>query len=258
MSALTVSILEGKQRRSRLRKWPKRFAEIADRLVAAYGVPTLGNYEDPVKEIFYIVLSAKTTDAQYRRTHAALTTRFPSLIDLSLASVEEIAGCIAGGGLANKKAAQIHRVAAKLLELGDDPASRLRSMSAASVYSFLTNLPGVGPKSALCIMMCSLSFDVFPVDVNVSRIAIRLGAVAPGLKHYHYQKLLPPMIPEGRSKELHVGLVVHGRTVCLPRKPECPSCPIADLCAVGRGRLRQQRGTGHGEGSENSAQTQGD
>lgn len=242
MSALTVSLLEGKKPRSRLRKWPERFAEIGDRLVAAYGVPSLGNYDDPVKEIFFIVLSAKTTDAQYRRTHAALMSRFPILADLSSASVVEIAACIAGGGLANKKAAQLGEMAAMLLELGDDPGASLRSMSAASVYSFLRSLPGVGPKSALCIMMCSLRFDVFPVDVNVSRIASRLGAVGSGLKHYTYQKLLPPMIPEGRSKEIHVGLVVHGRTVCLPRKPRCSSCQLVDLCALGRDRVRQEQG----------------
>ena len=242
MSALTVSLLGGGRSRSRLRKWPKRFAEIANRLVAAYGTPTLGNHDDPVREIFYIVLSAKTTDAQYRRTHAALMARFPTLADLSGASVEEIAECIAGGGLANKKAAQLGQMAAKLLDLGDDPASSLRAMPAASVYSFLTGLPGVGPKSALCIMMCSLSFDVFPVDVNVSRIASRLGAVASGLKHYDYQKLLPPMIPVGRSKELHVGMVVHGRSVCLPKKPRCSSCQLVDLCSLGRHRVRQEQG----------------
>lgn len=241
MSTLTVELLEGKKK-GRLRLWPGRFSEIADRLVAVYGVPTLGNCEDAIREVVYIVLSAKTTDAQYRRTHAALVTRFPTVKALAGAAVKDIASHIEGGGLANKKAAQLKRIAATLLELPGDPESALRAMPAREVYSFLTQLPGVGPKSALCIMMCSLGFDVFPVDVNVSRVASRLGAVPSGLKHYHYQKLLPPMIPEGRSKELHVGLVVHGRTVCLPGKPKCQECQLVHLCRVGQRRVRRQRG----------------
>lgn len=246
MSTLTVDLLEGTKKRLRRRLWPARFAAIADRLVTAYGVPTLGNYDDPVREIFYIVLSAKTTDGQYRRTNAALTARFPTLREVADASVESIVACIQGGGLANKKASQIKRIAGRLLELGDDPEGRMRDMSAGEAFTFLTGLPGVGPKSALCIMMCSLKFDVFPVDVNASRVASRLGAVASGLKHYQYQKLLPPLIPEGRSKELHVALVVHGRTVCLPRKPKCQGCRIADLCRLGRCGA----GSGQGEGNE--------
>jgi endonuclease III len=117
-------------------------------------------------------------------------------------------------------------------------------MTAQEVYSYLTALPGVGPKSALCVMMCSLNFDVFPVDVNVSRIAVRMGASA--RQHYHYQALIPPLVPEGRSKRLHVGLVVHGRTVCFPRTPRCDGCLIRDLCKYGR---RRQAGAVSASGS---------
>ncbi len=206
--------------------------------MATHDTPTLGNYSDPVEEIFYILLSAKTADAQYRRTHAALTARFPTLRDLAAARPGRIASCIAAGGMANVKADRIKGTARKLLDdLGEAPADTLRAMGDREAYSFLTTLPGMGPKSALCVMMCSLNCDVFPVDVNVSRIAVRLGAVPAGLKHYHYQELLPPKIPDGRSKELHVGMVVHGRRICLPRTPKCDSCAILDLCKFGAKRL---------------------
>lgn len=236
MSALTVELLEGKARKRRASRWHARFAEIADRLVSAYGMPGLGNFDDPVQEIFYILLSAKTADGQYRRTYAALSSRFPTLRDLAAAPEKEIAKCILFGGMANVKAYRLKRIAKKLSDLGEAPSGRLREMTAREVYAFLTALPGVGPKSALCVMMCSLNFDVFPVDANVSRIAIRVGALKPGFKHYHYSQLLPHLVPDGRSKELHVGMVVHGRTVCLPRNPKCESCLIRDLCK--RGRLK--------------------
>lgn len=239
MSDLTLELLKRIPAIPKRRRWQARFSEIADRLVAAYGVPTLGNLEDPVQEIFYIVLSAKTTDSQYRRTHALLVQRFPSLSALASAPIAEIVKCIVGGGLANKKASQVKRIAAKLAaDFGDDPATGLGRMSAADAFCYLTGLPGLGPKSALCVMMCSLNFDVFPVDVNVSRIANRIGVVRPELKHYDYTQTLPAVVPVGRSKELHVGLVVHGRTVCLPRKPRCDRCILSDLCNYGKRRLR--------------------
>jgi endonuclease III len=213
--------------------------------VAAYGTPPLGNFEDPVQEIVYILLSAKTAERGYRRTHDALTARFPTLRALAEAPVKQIYRSIRAGGFGNAKAERLRRIARILLaELGEDPSAALRKMSAREVYSFLTALPGVGPKSAFCVMMWSLGFDVFPVDVNVSRIAVRVGAVPPGRKHYHYQVLIPPLIPDGRSRELHAAMVVHGRTICLPRKPRCEICPICDLCAFGRrtpGRAARKR-----------------
>lgn len=239
MSELTLRLLNRTPAIKRRSHWRKRFEEIVNRLVARYGVPSLGNLKDPVREVFYIVLSAKTTDSQYRRTHALLMGRFPSLKELAVARVSEIVKCIVGGGLANKRAKQVKTIAQRLtIDLGDQPSKALRRMSAAEAFGYLTGLPGLGPKSALCVMMCSLNFDVFPVDVNVSRIAHRIGAIRPGLKHYNYTQSLPAVVPVGRSKELHVGLVVHGRTVCLPRNPRCDSCILSDLCSYARRQLR--------------------
>lgn len=246
MSKLTVELLSSRLRtRSR---WRERFNVIADRLVAAHGVPSLGNFLDPVREIFYIVLSARTTDAQYRRTYRALRRRFPNLTDLAAAKDRDVIPCIVGGGLANKRASQVRRIAARLVaELGKAPAKRLREMAAYEVYEFLTGLPGMGPKSALCVMMYSLGFDAFPVDVNVQRIASRIGALPSRLKHYQAQNRLPGLIPSGRSKELHIGMVVHGRTVCLPRSPRCHDCVIQDLCNFGKRRARKQEAGKNGE-----------
>ena len=69
MSTLSARILD--VRRNPRSKWPALWAEVADRLVAEHGVPSLGNFRNPVKEIFYILLSAKTADSQYRRTNRA-------------------------------------------------------------------------------------------------------------------------------------------------------------------------------------------
>ena len=215
--------------------WISRLAVVADRLVAEYGVPTLGNFRDPVKEIFYILLSAKTTDAQYRKTHRNLWNAFPKLSDLANASIRDIRSCIKSGGLAGKRAPQIRRTARALVAAGGSlPARFLKSLDTQGAFDFLRDLPGMGPKSALCVLMYSLGVDAFPVDVNVKRIAARMGAMPPGLKHYQAQRFLADLAPEGRSRELHIGLVVHGRTICLPRRPKCGSCSLVDLCRRGR------------------------
>ena len=215
--------------------WPKRLSEVADRLFAEYGVPSLGNFRDPIREIFYILLSAKTTDAQYRATHRRLWSTFPTLDLLAAAPVGEIRRCIVSGGLAGKRARHIKQTAGILASrCGASPARFLRALAPQAAFTFIRALPGMGPKSAFCVMMYSLDADAFPVDVNVQRIAERMGVIPAGLKHFRAQERLAQVAPVGRSKELHIGLVVHGRTICLPRVPKCRSCPLADLCRRGR------------------------
>lgn len=238
MSRLTAELMGRPLRQAKARRWHPTFEAIADRLVAAYGVPSLGNQDDPVDETFYIMLSARTNDAKYRKAHAALRARFPTLASLAGAKREEIARCILGSGLANKRAAHARNLAARFILLGDDPSVRLRQMSEREAFEFLSELPGMGPKSAFCVMMYSLGQDVFPVDVNVQRVASRLGAISRGLKHYQAQQQLPPLVPPGRSKDLHIGLVVLGREVCLPRNPRCGVCPLLDMCPWSKKRSR--------------------
>jgi endonuclease-3 len=205
MSVFTAQLLRRSLQSRKAAKWHSTFGIVADRLVAAFGRPTLGNFDDPVEEIFYIMLSARTTDAQYRKSHSALRRRFPSLSAMAAAPLPEIVACIGPGGLANKRAAHARNLATALLRTGDDPAQTLHGMAPQAVYEYIVQLPGMGPKSALCVMMYSLGHDVFPVDSNVRRVAARLGAIPAGLKHYQAQQLLPPLVPTGRSRELHVG-----------------------------------------------------
>lgn len=234
MSRLTLALMGRRPGRSGV--WQSRLASATLRLRAAYGVPSLGNFRDPVQEIFYIALSARTADVQYRRTHRALRQRFPTLADLGSARLADVATCVADGGLVRKRAGQMRGIARALLALGARPARTLRAMTAETAYDFLSHLPGLGPKSAFCVMMYSLDFDVFPVDVHVRRVLTRMGALPAGLKHYQAQERAPALVPDRVSRDLHIGLVVLGRTVCRPLRPSCEACPIRDLCRTGRKR----------------------
>lgn len=233
MTKTTTLLLETRGGRCDVR-WQETFRHIHKELLATHGVPSLGNQRDPAKEILYIVLSAKTTDALYRRAYKSLWSRFDSIAALSEANVSDIEACVECAGFGRKRAQQIKTICNRLVEdFGRSSSRYLRRMSAKEVYSYLVGLPGVGPKSAFCVMMCSLEHDVFPVDVNVYRVARRLGAIQPGLKHYEAQQKLPHRVPDGLAKELHVGLVVHGREVCKPRKPLCNQCVIRVHCRYG-------------------------
>jgi len=233
MSELTLSLLQRKPPRNTGR-WRDRVREITDRLVAEYGTPSLGNFRDPVKEIFYIVLSARTTEPLYRQAHKQLWSRFPTLKAIAGAPLAELRKCVAVAGLGRKRAVQVKAIAKSLLaDLGPRPASRLRRLSAEEAYAALRKLPGAGPKSALCVMMYSLDFDVFPVDVHARRVLSRIGLIPTGVKHYRAQDVLPAYVPTGRSKELHVALLVHGRFVCTSISPRCKNCAICRFCRYG-------------------------
>ena len=238
MSKLTMTLLNRKPPRNALR-WRVVLEQVADELVLKYGIPSLGNYRDPVKEIFYIVLSTKTSENLYKTVNKELWKRFGDLTGIAKAPIDELHDCVAKAGLGDKRTKQLREIARRLLcDFGKRPGNRLRRLSETAVYEYLIALPGVGPKSALCVMMYSLDKDVFPVDAHVHRVMRRIGAINDGRKHYVAQARLPSLVPNGRSKELHVTLLIHGRQVCRPRSPHCNECCIAHLCRTGIKKLR--------------------
>ena len=114
-----------------------------------------------MKEIIYIVLSAKTTENLYKTVHKELWKRFGDVAEIANASIDELHECVAKAGLGTKRAKQLKEIARRLLnDFGKRPSYRLRRLSKIEAYEYLTSLPGVGPKSALCVMMYSLDADV--------------------------------------------------------------------------------------------------
>lgn len=234
MSTLTTELLNRRPPRN-ARKWREILTQVADILETEYGTSNLGNLRDPVKEIFYIVLSAKTTEGLYRQAYRRLGRQFRTLPEIAKAPLAQIRRCVEGAGLGMKRSRQVKRIAQRLIaDFGSDPKRAIRKMSIADAFRYLTNLPGVGPKSALCVLMYSLDADVFPVDANIQRVLCRMGAIPARLKHYQAQQWIPGYIPDGLSKPLHVGLLLHGRHVCRAAVPKCTECALRNLCKTGR------------------------
>lgn len=117
--------------------------------------------------------------------------------------------------------------------------SGLKVLSDNDMEAYLCSLPGIGKKSARCIMMYSFDREVFPLDSHCFRIVKRLGWI--GKDKTHTDKIgddIQDLIPKSIRYSLHVNMVAHGRTICHPVYPRCIKCPILKLCPFGQRRIK--------------------
>lgn len=184
------------------------------------------------------VLSQHTSDRNSERAFARLKDRFPQWDQVLDAPHEDVADAIRCGGIANRKAATIQRILAAVEEReGRVDLERLRELDDAAVEEYLTSLPGIGPKTAACVLMFAMERDAFPIDTHVHRVATRLGWIPPETSTNKAHRLLAPKVPPGVRYELHMALITHGRTVCRAQRPLCEKCVLLDLCPYGSAAL---------------------
>lgn len=204
--------------------------KICKLLQAKYSLSFLGNKRDPLNEYLYIILSLRTHERGFTASYKSFKRRFPSWSLAHKTTVSQIASCIKVGGLARQRASRIKSALKYIHEtLGELSLRTLRKWPQPKVESFLLKLPGVGPKSARCIMMYSLGFRVLPVDTHVARISKRLGWISgnnPSLMHRNLEDIVPPKL----RFLFHVCCVPHGRSVCRGQAPRCSSCCLEICC----------------------------
>jgi endonuclease-3 len=213
-----------------------RFGTILDRLLAAYG-PQAHRSLPALDELILTVLSQNTSDLNCGRAYRAMRARYPCWEDVLAADLPELVEVLRPGGLANQKAPRIQAILARLAgsEHGLD-LEWLSQLEPAEAMSFLTTLPGVGAKTASCVLLFSLRMPVMPVDTHVHRIALRLGLIPPRTTADAAHPLLTALTPPGRMLEAHLLLIEHGRRTCKARRPLCEQCVLLDLCPFGRGQ----------------------
>lgn len=205
------------------------------------------NLKNPLDELLFIMCSTKTGEASYRSTFRALKETFPTHLQIAEAPAEYIARPIASGGLSNQKANAIRSLLDIIVgQFGEPSLKSLRAMSDEDAEAFLLLLPGVGKKTARCVLMYSLGRQVFPVDTHCWRIARRLGWVRPTQKDKHCaprdMDRLQSRIPPELRYSLHVNMISLGREVCTPSVPRCDECPISAWCpTIGVPRIKKQK-----------------
>jgi endonuclease III len=212
----------------------RRVRAVFRRLAAEQGPFTPGPPLPVLDQIVATILSQHTSDINSARAFAALKERYLSWEEVLDAPVQELAAAIRSGGLAEQKAPRIKAV----LELIEDregslDLKRLNDMDDQEVADYLIGLPGVGPKTAACVLVFSMGRDAFPVDTHVHRIVRRLGWVeSKASAEDAHRELTPVILPEIRYG-LHVALVSHGRRICRAQRPRCTECVVFDFCAAG-------------------------
>jgi endonuclease III len=210
---------------------PRDIEAVRSRLRAAQGEFVPHRRLPVLDEIIATVLSQHTSDLNSGRAFAQLKERFPAWEQVLKAAPEQVADAIRCGGIADQKARRIQQILTTVEDREHRlDLARLNELDDAAVEEYLTSLPGVGPKTAACVLVFAMGRAAFPVDTHVHRIVTRLGWVPPGTTADSTHRLLGPIIPPSARYDLHVALIARGRTVCAARRPRCADCVLRDLC----------------------------
>ncbi len=210
----------------------RRVVAIRDRLREVYGVPLMAPHEQPLDELILTVLSQSTNDRNRDVAYERLRERFPSweaVLHAPNAAVEE---AIRPGGISKVKSERIQAILRAID--GHEPhgldLSWLRDAPVPDGQAYLCSLPGVGRKTAACVLLFAYGLHDVPVDTHVSRVGMRLHLLRPGAPFEELHDAMLALTPPGEELELHVNLLRHGRRTCHARRPDCPACALRRTC----------------------------
>ncbi|CAN5623909.1 endonuclease III [soil metagenome] len=215
----------------------RRMRTVRDRLRAAYGRPVLNPHGAPVDELVLTVLSQNTNDRNRDVAYARLREWFPGgWPQVREAPLERVEEAIRPGGLSKTKAGRIQEM---LRAIGGDELGWMQQAALAEARDFLVALPGVGRKTAACVLLFSFGQPDVPVDTHVFRVGGRLGLFRPDapLEEAHDELTRLAAGDPGDAYELHTALLRHGRRTCAARAPRCGECPLRRMCPYGRSRV---------------------
>ena len=199
------------------------------RLGEVYGSPAWETRERPLDELIATVLSQHTSDLNCDRAFASLRASFESweaVRDAALPAVQEAIRC---GGLAAVKAPRIQAILRALT----DERGRV-GLPEPIDREFLLGLPGVGRKTASCVLLFGARLPAIPVDTHVHRVALRTGMAPAKASPELTCDLLEAGLPKDRYYAFHVNLIRHGREVCKAQRPRCEACVLRQRCEFGR------------------------
>jgi endonuclease-3 len=195
---------------------------IFERLRAANPSPTTELiYRTPFELLVAVILSAQATDKGVNKATARLFAVADTPEAILALGEEGLKEHIRTIGLFNSKAKNIIKTCAILVAEHDGQVPRERKA--------LEALPGVGRKTANVVLNTAFGESTMAVDTHIFRVANRTG-IAAGKTPLAVEQALLRHVPKAFLKDAHHWLILHGRYVCVARKPRCPECPIADLC----------------------------
>ena len=198
-----------------------------------YGVPLAEPHGHPIAELILTVLSQSTNDRNRDVAYLALRERFPLWEEVRDAPVDEIEAAIRPGGISKVKSARIKSILLAITDTGPDgelSLDWLPELSVPEAQKYLTSLPGVGRKTAACVLLFALGMRDVPVDTHVSRVGTRLRLLRPGAPFEEMHDEMVEVTPPGEELEFHLNLLRHGRRTCHARRPDCAGCALQKMC----------------------------
>ncbi|HEV3474413.1 MAG TPA: endonuclease III [Actinomycetota bacterium] len=237
-----MSVARARPRKRSVPPDPSIVRQIHRRLRRAFGPLDPPRRWEPVDELMLTILSQNTSDVNRDRAWASLRERFPTWDALAAARPAQVAAAIKVGGLSNVKAPRILDVLREIrAREGGFDLGWMRTASDEEITEYLTSLPGVGPKTAACVLAFSLDRPALPVDTHVHRVATRLGFMAPGTPATKAHVLMADAVPPRLRVAMHVGLIRLGREICKAGRPRCEICPLQDVCPTAPLYLKPKR-----------------
>jgi endonuclease-3 len=213
-----------------------RVRRIRDRLREVYGRPFAPPHGHGLDELILTVLSQSTNDRNRDVAFLALRRDFAGWAAVRDAPNADVERSIRPGGISKVKSVRIQAILREIdiptfdEHLGALPVDRARGE--------LVALPGVGRKTAACVLLFAYGMRDVPVDTHVSRVGTRLGLFREGAPFEELHDVMLELTPRGQELELHVNLLRHGRRTCHSRRPKCEECALLRLCPTGY-NLRQ-------------------
>lgn len=179
-------------------------------------------FMNPYQLIVAVVLSAQCTDKRVNMTTPAFFERFPDAKSLSEATQDDVYQLIKSISYPNNKAKNLIGMAKALVNDFDGVVP--------DNIEDLQKLPGVGRKTANVVVAVAFDKPAMPVDTHVFRVSARIGLSKNVKTPLDTEKQLVAHIPQKLLSKAHHWLILHGRYVCLARKPKCAECGIKEIC----------------------------
>ena len=209
----------------------QKASAVFQRLLSFYGRPDWRMSLAPLDELVSTILSQNTNDRNRDVAFTNLCARFSTWEQVRDAPPAEVVEAIRPAGLANQKGPRIQGVLRQITqERGTLDLDFLRSIPAEEARAWLMRFKGVGPKTSAIVLQFSLNMPAFPVDTHIYRVTGRIGLRPAKMNveqaHIHLSRLFSPQ----DYGPLHLNIIRLGREICHARRPECPQCPVKDVC----------------------------
>lgn len=208
-----------------------KYAPVVKILREVYGDLEWRTGQSPMEELVSCILSQNTNDRNRDKAFDALQAKYTSWQEIVDAPEDEVIDTIRSAGLANQKGPRIQGVLRTIKEeRGAYNIDFLSEIPIDDAKKWLTDLDGVGPKTAAIVLCFGFNLPAFPVDTHVHRVGKRIGFLPENISADRAHPVMEAIVPPKDYYAFHIYLIRHGRDTCHARNPRCERCPLTAYC----------------------------